>query len=252
MLAVLLVLSSMTRRALKPLCQLSSKATLEKRTSMIRFINVSLMRGTKPLLESVDLTLNPGDKIGLIGANGAGKSSLFGMLRGELHADQGEIDFPAKWRMAYVAQETPPLDRAALDYAIDGDVNLRKLEAELARLETRTKPHRQRHRHRRDLQRAGRRRRLHRAVARRTAAARPGLLARPDAAAGRQLLRRLAHAPEPGAGADVPFRPAAARRTDQPPGPRRHHLAGRLAETLRRHPDHHLARPRFPRRDRAT
>jgi ATP-binding cassette subfamily F protein 3 len=102
---------------------------------MIRFLNVSLMRGTKPLLESVDLTLNPGDKIGLIGANGAGKSSLFMMLRNELHPDQGEIDFPAKWRMAYVAQETPALDRAALDYAIDGDVTLRKLEAELARLE---------------------------------------------------------------------------------------------------------------------
>jgi ATP-binding cassette subfamily F protein 3 len=102
---------------------------------MIRFLNVSLMRGTKPLLEGVDLTLNPGDKIGLIGANGAGKSSLFAMLRGELHPDQGEIDFPAKWRMAYVAQETPPLERAALDYAIDGDVHLRSLEAELARLE---------------------------------------------------------------------------------------------------------------------
>jgi ATP-binding cassette subfamily F protein 3 len=103
---------------------------------MIRFLNVSLMRGTKPLLESVDLTLNPGDKIGLIGANGAGKSSLFAMLRGELHPDQGEIDFPTKWRMAYVAQETPALDRAALDYAIDGDVELRRLEAELARLES--------------------------------------------------------------------------------------------------------------------
>ena len=103
---------------------------------MIRFINVSLMRGTKPLLEGVDLTLNPGDKIGLIGANGAGKSSLFAMLRGELHPDQGEIDFPAKWRMAYVAQETPPLDRAALDYAIDGDINLRKLQSELERLES--------------------------------------------------------------------------------------------------------------------
>jgi ATP-binding cassette subfamily F protein 3 len=102
---------------------------------MIRFLNVSLMRGTKPLLESVDLTLNPGDKIGLIGANGAGKSSLFAMLRNELHPDQGEIDFPAKWRMAYVAQETPALDRPALEYAIDGDVTLRKLEAELARLE---------------------------------------------------------------------------------------------------------------------
>jgi ATP-binding cassette subfamily F protein 3 len=108
---------------------------------MIRFLNVSLMRGTKPLLEGVDLTLNPGDKIGLIGANGAGKSSLFGMLRNEIHADQGEIDFPAKWRMAYVAQETPPLERAALDYAIDGDVHLRKLEAELARLETEPETH---------------------------------------------------------------------------------------------------------------
>jgi ATP-binding cassette subfamily F protein 3 len=102
---------------------------------MIRFTNVSLMRGTKQLLESVDLTLNPGDKIGLIGANGAGKSSLFAMLRDELHPDQGSIDFPAKWRMAYVAQETPALDRAALDYAIDGDVHLRRLQAELERLE---------------------------------------------------------------------------------------------------------------------
>jgi ATP-binding cassette subfamily F protein 3 len=103
---------------------------------MIRFQQVSLMRGIKPLLETVDVTLNPGDKIGLIGANGAGKSSLFGLLRGELHADAGEIDFPAKWRLAYVAQETPALDRAALDYAIDGDVTLRTLEAQLAKLES--------------------------------------------------------------------------------------------------------------------
>ncbi|OGB23507.1 MAG: ABC transporter [Burkholderiales bacterium RIFCSPLOWO2_02_FULL_57_36] len=94
------------------------------------------MRGIKPLLDNVDVTLNPGDKIGLIGANGAGKSSLFGLLRGELHADQGEIDFPSKWRMAYVAQETPALDRPALEYAIDGDVTLRRLEDELAFLES--------------------------------------------------------------------------------------------------------------------
>ncbi|ADJ63657.1 ATP-binding cassette domain-containing protein [Herbaspirillum seropedicae] len=102
---------------------------------MIRFQQVSLQRGVKPLLENVDLTLNPGDKIGLIGANGAGKSSLFAMLRGELHADQGNIDFPARWRMAYVAQETPALDRPAIEYAIDGDAHLRQLEAELARAE---------------------------------------------------------------------------------------------------------------------
>ncbi|WP_050466914.1 ATP-binding cassette domain-containing protein [Herbaspirillum chlorophenolicum] len=99
---------------------------------MIRFQQVSLARGIKPLFENVDLTLNPGDKIGLIGANGAGKSSLFAMLRGELHADQGDIGFPAKWRMAYVAQETPALDRSAIEYAIDGDVHLRELEAALA------------------------------------------------------------------------------------------------------------------------
>ncbi|WP_370454235.1 ATP-binding cassette domain-containing protein [Herminiimonas sp. KBW02] len=103
---------------------------------MIRFQQVSLMRGIKPLLDNVDVTLNPGDKIGLIGANGAGKSSLFGMLRGELHADLGTIDFPAKWRVAYVAQETPPLERSAIDYAIDGDVTLRRLEEELAFLES--------------------------------------------------------------------------------------------------------------------
>ncbi|HTH43491.1 MAG TPA: ATP-binding cassette domain-containing protein, partial [Oxalicibacterium sp.] len=103
---------------------------------MIRFQQVSLMRGVKPLLDNVDVTLNPGDKIGLIGANGAGKSSLFGLLRGELHADQGSIDFPARWRVAYVAQETPPLERSAIDYAIDGDVTLRRLEEELAFLES--------------------------------------------------------------------------------------------------------------------
>jgi ATPase subunit of ABC transporter with duplicated ATPase domains len=178
---------------------------------MIRFLNVSLMRGIKPLLENADLTLNPGDKIGLIGANGAGKSSLFAMLRNELHADQGEIDFPSKWRMAYVAQETPALDRPALEYAIDGDVTLRRLQAELDALEAAE------HTDENGIamgdvpRRADGCRRLHGAVARRTAAAGPGLHAGPDAAAGGELLRRLAHAPEPGAGADVPFRPAAAR-----------------------------------------
>jgi ATP-binding cassette, subfamily F, member 3 len=103
---------------------------------MIRFQHVSLMRGTKALLENADATLNPGEKIGLIGANGAGKSSLFGMLRGELHPDQGEIDFPSRWRLAYVAQETPALDRPAIEYAIDGDVHLRHLQQQLEEAES--------------------------------------------------------------------------------------------------------------------
>ena len=102
---------------------------------MIRFSNVSLRRGAKPLLEAADVSIHPGERIGLIGANGSGKSSLFALLGGELHTDRGEVDFPAHWRLAHVAQETPALDRAALDYAIDGDTVLRNLQAELASAE---------------------------------------------------------------------------------------------------------------------
>jgi len=102
---------------------------------VIRLSQVTLRRGAEVLLEGADVSLNPGDKIGLIGANGSGKSSLFAVLRGELHADQGEVDFPARWRVAHVAQETSALDRPALEYAIDGDTTLRRLELELAEAE---------------------------------------------------------------------------------------------------------------------
>ena len=109
---------------------------------MIRLQSLTLVRGTKPLLEGADLTLNPGEKVGLIGANGSGKSSLFALLRGELHPDGGDLDFPARWRVAHVAQETPALERSALDYAIDGDTTLRRLEAELAEAEAAHDGHR--------------------------------------------------------------------------------------------------------------
>ena len=102
---------------------------------MIRFSQISLIRGVKVLLEGADAVLNPGDRIGLIGANGSGKSSLFAVLRGELHTDKGDADFPPQWRVAHVAQETPALDRPAVEYAIDGDTTLRKLEARLAEAE---------------------------------------------------------------------------------------------------------------------
>jgi ATP-binding cassette, subfamily F, member 3 len=102
---------------------------------MIRLSNVTLRRGAKALLEGADVALNPGDKIGLVGANGSGKSSLFALLRGELHADAGDVDVPARWRVAHVAQETPALERPAIEYAIDGDVELRELEAALAQAE---------------------------------------------------------------------------------------------------------------------
>jgi ATP-binding cassette subfamily F protein 3 len=100
--------------------------------SVIRFSNVSLRRGAKPLLEGADVSINPGERIGLIGANGSGKSSLFALLDGELHTDKGEVDFPGHWRLAHVAQETPALERPAVDYAIDGDTTLRGLEVRLA------------------------------------------------------------------------------------------------------------------------
>ncbi|HEX6317241.1 MAG TPA: ATP-binding cassette domain-containing protein [Burkholderiales bacterium] len=102
---------------------------------MIRFSNVTLRRGVKPLLEGADVSINPGERIGLIGANGSGKSSLFALLRGELHTDRGEVDFPAHWRIAHVAQETPALERPAVEYAIDGDTTLRGLERRLATAE---------------------------------------------------------------------------------------------------------------------
>ena len=103
---------------------------------MIRLQQLSLSRGVKPLLDAADLTLHPGEKIGLIGPNGSGKSSLFALLRSEWHADAGDVDFPASWRIAHVAQETPALPRSALEYVIDGDTALRALEKELHALET--------------------------------------------------------------------------------------------------------------------
>ena len=98
---------------------------------MIRLSQVTLRRGAKALLEQADLAIHAGERIGLIGANGSGKSSLFAMLRGELHADKGDVDLPAHWRIAHVAQETPALERPAVEYAIDGDTVLRDLQQEL-------------------------------------------------------------------------------------------------------------------------
>ncbi|HJT62051.1 MAG TPA: ATP-binding cassette domain-containing protein [Burkholderiales bacterium] len=103
---------------------------------MIRLSQLTLRRGAKALLEGADLTLYAGDRAGLIGANGSGKTSLFALLRGELHADKGDAELPAHWRIAHVAQETPALERAAVEYVIDGDTALRSLEEKLSQAET--------------------------------------------------------------------------------------------------------------------
>src|SRR5262245_50671824 len=102
---------------------------------MIRFSNLTLARGTKVLLENTDATLNPGDRVGLIRANGSGKSSLLALLRGGLHADKGDPEFPPQWRIAHVAQEMTALDRPAVEFAIDGDGHLRTLEQRLLQAE---------------------------------------------------------------------------------------------------------------------
>ena len=103
---------------------------------MIRFQQVNLRRGIKSLLEQADVSLNPREKIGLVGPNGTGKTSLFSLLNGELHPDQGKVDFPANWRISYVKQEIPTLEKTALEYVIDGDVRLRELESHLLQLQT--------------------------------------------------------------------------------------------------------------------
>ncbi|UUM22278.1 ATP-binding cassette domain-containing protein [Mycoavidus sp. SF9855] len=100
---------------------------------MIRFDQFTLARGVKPLFEKTSFTLNPGEKAGLVGANGAGKSSLFAVLRGTLQADAGDASWPLSWRIAHVAQETPATERSALDYTLDGDTVLREIEAQIAR-----------------------------------------------------------------------------------------------------------------------
>jgi len=102
---------------------------------LIRIDNLTLARGNKLLLEHATVILNPGEHIGLIGINGSGKSTFMAMLRGELAADGGECDFPANWRIAHVAQETPASPRSAQDYVIDGDTKLRQIEAQIAQAE---------------------------------------------------------------------------------------------------------------------
>ena len=102
---------------------------------MIRLQNLTLQRGPQRLLENAEMTLHPGHKAGLIGANGAGKSSLFALLRGELSADAGDCLIPADWRVAHMRQEIDAVERQAVDYVLDGDIKLRRVQAELAQAE---------------------------------------------------------------------------------------------------------------------
>jgi len=99
---------------------------------MIVFSSLQLRRGTRVLLDNASATINPGQKVGLVGKNGCGKSTLLSLLKQEISAESGSVNFPANWSLAWVNQETPALASSAIEYVIDGDREYRQLEAQLA------------------------------------------------------------------------------------------------------------------------
>ncbi len=99
---------------------------------MLKFENLSLRRGPHLLMQGVNAAIHPGQKVGVTGANGCGKSSLLALVRGELGPDAGDVRLPSGWVIAHVAQEMPTEDTPALDYVMAGDTELARLLGELA------------------------------------------------------------------------------------------------------------------------
>ncbi|MBU9687337.1 ATP-binding cassette domain-containing protein [Burkholderia gladioli] len=102
---------------------------------MISIRNVTLRRGVNVVLDRASVVFTPGEKIGLVGRNGAGKSSFFGLLNGTLHEDGGEFSIPAAWKMGQVAQDMPETEQSAPDFVIEGDTVLLAAQAEVAAAE---------------------------------------------------------------------------------------------------------------------
>ncbi|MGX5172535.1 ATP-binding cassette domain-containing protein [Aliikangiella sp. IMCC44653] len=102
---------------------------------MIRLKKLSLFQGSKQLLNKVDLTLYPDQKIGIVGQNGCGKSSLFQMLSHELAPESGELEFPPKWRISSAKQETPGVEISAIDYVLSGHKEYFQLNQALQKAE---------------------------------------------------------------------------------------------------------------------
>ena len=101
-------------------------------STMLHLENLSLRRGPRCLFGDVNLKIFPGQKVGITGANGTGKSSLFSLLLDKLHADTGDVRFPREWQIAHVEQELPSGSRAAIEFILDGDAELRELEDALS------------------------------------------------------------------------------------------------------------------------
>ena len=102
---------------------------------MIRLEQIELRRGGRALLHDTSATIHPGHRVGLVGANGCGKSTLFALLRGELELDQGSLSIPPDWRIADVAQETPALEKSVLDHTLDAALEYRQIQQAMASAE---------------------------------------------------------------------------------------------------------------------
>ena len=102
---------------------------------MILIKDIELRRGAKTLLSGVNVTINPGEKIGLVGRNGAGKSTFFALLTGELQEEKGEMEMPAQWRLAQVEQHMPDTEQSASEYVLSSDSALQEAQAQLLKAE---------------------------------------------------------------------------------------------------------------------
>lgn len=125
------------------LCETMATFTKIAINTMLNFTRLTLQRGRQMLLENVNLIIHQGQRVGITGANGAGKSSLFALMRGELHPEAGDYTAPNGLVIAHVAQETPALDMTAIDYVLQGDQELCSVQAQLAEAEQHDDHHRQ-------------------------------------------------------------------------------------------------------------
>lgn len=166
---------------------------------MIEIKNLTLQRGLKVLLDKASAAVNPGQRVGLIGKNGTGKSSLFALIKGEITQDGGDISIPKNWRLASVSQETPDLDISALDYVLQGDAELQAFQTALRQAEVQNDGMKQAEYHAK-LKKSTPIPRLPRGKI----VERAGFFARRTQPSRQILFRRLAYAPESCASPDLP------------------------------------------------
>ena len=213
---------------------------------MLELRELRLRRGAAVLFDRANLTIFRGDKIGIVGRNGCGKSSLLALLRGDLGADAGDYSVPGKLNFVSVSQELPRTEATVLEYVRSGDARLMAIEAELEKARAADDGMQEAHLLG-DYELAG----GYTSAARAAELAdglgfEPGDIERPV----KRAVGWIADARQHGARADVARRRADARRADQPPGPRRGAVAGALAAAFSRHAAAGVARSRVPRRHR--